>query len=207
MAKKKIKVLSSAVGYNLAADGYDKKEAYLNSFEKGNVLKLLGDIKDKMILDIGAGTGRVSVPLAKAGAKVTALDVSEEMLRQVQGKSKKGKVVIETVVGDAESLPFEDNSFDMVVAGFLIVHLKDPTRFLDEAYRVLKDGGVLLVTNINQKDPPVVKTKEGDIIIESYYHRPERVREILESLAFGINEEIFVREGERWINQILLCSK
>ena len=72
------------------------------------------------------------------------------------------------MVGDAESLPFENESFDMVSAAFLIVHLKNPRLFFDEAYRVLKDGGILAITNINQKDPPQVKTKQGSIIIESF---------------------------------------
>jgi len=202
---KKIKILDSETGYNLAASVYDKKEKYLNSFEKGQLLPMLGDVRGKKILDVGAGTGRVSVPLAKAGALVTAVDVSEAMFEILKIKRLKD-CKIETVVGDGESLPFEDGAFDIVVAAFFIVHLKDPTRFFDEAYRVLKDGGILLVTNINQKEPPEVETKAGAIIIESYYHRPEKVRESLEELAFGV-EEIMVKEGDTWVNQILLCQK
>jgi len=110
-------------------------------------------------------------------------------------------------VGDAESLPFKNETFDIVSAAFLIVHLKDPTRFFDEVYRVLKDGGLFVVTNINQKDPPLVKTKEGQIIIESFYHRPGKIKEILESLAFNIQEEVFVKEKDLWVDQIILARK
>lgn len=195
--------MPSVSGYNLAAADYDKKEKYLNSFEKDKFIPLLGEVKGKTILDVGAGTGRTSVVLAKMGAEVTALDVSEEMLKELKNKNSK----IEIVVGDAESLPFPDKSFDAVVAAFLIVHLKDPTRFFDEAYRVLKDGGILLVTNINQKEPPEVKTSAGVIKIESYYHRPEKVREILESLAYDIKNEIIVKENDVWVNQIIAAQK
>jgi ubiquinone/menaquinone biosynthesis C-methylase UbiE len=93
-----------------------------------------------------------------------------------------------------------------VVAAFLIVHLKDPTRFFDEAYRVLKPNGKLIVTNINQKEAPEVETKQGVIKIDSYYHRPEKIREILESLAFGV-EETVVKEKDVWVNQIVVAKK
>jgi len=114
---------------------------------------------------------------------------------------------IDTVVGEATSLPFKDNKFNFVVAAFLVVHLKNPLSFFDEAYRVLKDGGQLIVTNINQKEPPEVKTKQGKIKIESFYHRPERIIEGLENLSFKIEKNIFVYENDIWINQIVVASK
>lgn len=200
---KKIKVLSSEEGYNLAADYYDEKEKYLNSFEQGKILPILGDVAGKKVLDVGAGTGRLAVFLANRGADVTALDISGKMLEMIKRKHKK----IVTKIGDAENLPFKDNSFDISVAAFLIVHLKDPSRFFDEVYRVLKDESIFVVTNINQKDPPLVKTKNGEIIIESFYHRPEKIRNILESLAFKVEKEIFVKQGEVWINQIIVAKK
>lgn len=200
---KKPKFLSSEEGYNLAAAVYDENENYLNSFEQGELIPLLAGIADKKVLDVGAGTGRLSVSLASRGAKVTALDLSPKMLEKIKRKNKQ----ITTVVGDAENLPFKNDAFDIVTAAFLVVHLKDPARFFDEVYRVLKDGGLFLVTNINQKHPPEVKTKEGQIIIESFYHRPEKIREILESLAFKIEEEVFVKEKDVWVNQIILARK
>ena len=190
MSKRKPKYLSSEEGYNLVAGRYDEKEGYLNSFEQKKLLPLLGNIRGKKILDAGAGTGRLAVELAKfPGAKVTALDVSAEMLDRLK------------------NLPFMSGSFDVVLAAFLMVHLKDPRRFFDEAYRVLKDGGIFLATNINQKDPPVVKTSQGSIIIESFYHRPEKIRALLESLAFSVEQEIFVKEKDVWVNQIVLARK
>jgi len=199
----KIKILPSDKGYDLAAKDYDHKESYLDSFEKNSILPLLGDLAGKKVLDVGAGTGRLAIRLAKQGAFVTALDTSAEMLKVLAGKSP----YIILTVGDAEDLPFENNSFDLVAATFLIVHLKNPARFFDEAYRVLKDGGQFLITNINQKDPPEIKTKEGTIKIESYYHRPEKIIEMLRELAFTIEKEKFVKEGENWVNQIILATK
>ncbi len=199
----KIKILKSAPGYDLAAANYDKKEKYLNSFEQNKFLPLLGDMKNKKVLDVGAGTGRLSLVLSKSGALVTALDVSGKMLQILQNKDKK----IETVVGDAESLPFPDNTFDIVTAAFLVVHLKDPNTFFDEAYRVLKDGGILAFSNINQKEPPEVQTAEGKIKIESFYHRPEKIIEELEGLAFQVEKNVLVYEKNIWINQLIIARK
>lgn len=199
----KKQILNSQAGYNLLADYYAQREKYWDNFEKGRVLPMLGNVKNKKILDVGAGTGRLAIRLAKAGAKVTALDISEAMLNKLKAISYKLKVV----VGDAENLPFGDESFDIVIATFLAVHLKDPNRFFEEACRVLKQSGLFLITNINQRKAPAVKTKEGLIEIESYYHRPEKIRKALEELAFGIEKEEFVKEDGVWVNQIVLARK
>lgn len=199
----KVKILNSADGYNLLADYYNKKEKYWDSFEKDQVLPLLGNVKEKKVLDIGAGTGRLAVRLANLGAEVTALDISEVMVDKLKAKSYKLKAIL----GEAENLPFDDNSFDIVIATFLIVHLKDLEKFFDEVYRVLKPDGLFLVTNINQRKAPEIKVGKDLIEVESYYHKPELVVEELESLAFSVKENKFIKEGDTWINQIVLVSK
>lgn len=199
----KVKVFSPADGYNLAVGDYDKKEKYLDSFEQGRLLPLFGDLTNKLVLDAGAGTGRLSLRLAARGAVVTALDISPAMLNILRKKNKN----IRTVVGDVENMPYADASFDYIVATFVIVHLKNLTKFFDEAYRVLKDSGKLFVTNINQKEAPEIITARGRIKVASFYHRPKQVRNILEKLAFTVEKEIFLSASENWINQILVAKK
>ncbi|MEK7580146.1 MAG: class I SAM-dependent methyltransferase [Patescibacteria group bacterium] len=203
MSKKKIKILDSKSGYNLAAANYDKKEKYLNSFEQGKIFELLGEIKNKEVLDVGAGTGRLTNILVQKGAKVTAMDISKKMLDVLRRKNP----LIKTIIGGAENLPFKDKIFDLVISTFLIIHLKDLTKFFNEVCRVLKDDGYFLLTNINQKEAPEIDTVKGLIKIESHYHRPEKARKLLEESAFNIEKEIFVREKDVWINQILFVRK
>jgi len=217
---RKIKNLPPSAGYDLYANFYDKKLAFLDSFEQFQLLPNLGNIIGKKILDVGAGTGRLSIRLAEKGAAVTAMDVSEEMLGVLNTKIKvkdeipvpfaTGKLELAGMtiaVADAENLPFPDNSFDIVIAAFLIVHLKNPKIFFNEAYRVLKPNGLLAITNINQKTPPELKTEKGKIIIESYYHRPEKIVSDLESLAFSIQKNILIKDKDVWINQIIIAEK
>ncbi|KKR07463.1 MAG: Methyltransferase type 11 [Parcubacteria group bacterium GW2011_GWC2_39_14] len=201
--KAKITIYDSAEGYDLASADYDKKEAYLNSFEKDWWDYDLTDLSEKDVLDVGAGTGRLSVTLLRRGAKVTALDVSAKMLERLH---KKGPA-INIVEGDAENLPFESESFDLITAAFVVVHLKDPAIFFKEAERVLRPGGLLIITNINQKEAPSVKTSVGQIKIKSYYHRPEMILELLESARFKFVKEKIIKEGGNWINQIVTAQK
>lgn len=203
MPKRKTTCYDPATGYARYAAHYDEKTNYLNSFEQGKLMPLLGDLKNKSVLEVGAGSGRLALQLQRQGAKVTALDVSAEMLAILKAKNS----AIATRVAEAEYLPFADKTFEIVLAAFLIVHLKDPRRFFEQAHRVLKPAGKLIVTNINQKRPPELKTRAGAITIQSYYHRPEAVLEQLESLAFEIKENILVKEKEVWINQIILAEK
>jgi len=190
--KAKITIYDSAEGYDLASADYDKKEAYLNSFEKDWWDYDLTDLSEKDVLDVGAGTGRLSVTLLRRGAKVTALDVSAKMLERLH---KKGPA-INIVEGDAENLPFESESFDLITA-----------IFFKEAERVLRPGGLLIITNINQKEAPSVKTSVGQIKIKSYYHRPEMILELLESARFKFVKEKIIKEGGNWINQIVTAQK
>ena len=203
MSKKKIQHLSSKQGYDLYAKFYDKKNKYLDSFEQYNIFPNLPNLMGKKVLDVGAGSGRLTTQMVNKGAEVTAFDVSPEILKVLAKKNSK----IKTVIGDAEKMPFLENSFDVVVATFLIVHLKDLNQFFAEAHRVLKPSGIFLLTNINQKKAPELKTDKGLIIIESYYHRPEEVVEKLEENLFEVNKNIFIKEKDVWINQVVVGSK
>jgi len=201
---KKSRVCAPEEGYNLYADIYEGDIGYLNSFEKDVLINTLGDLKGKRVLDLGAGTGRMIHHLRNLGATVVAVDVSEKMLERL----KKRYADVECHVADVENLPFEDESFDLVLAAFLIVHLGDLTTAFDEAYRVLKPGGYFVVTNINQRRAPKLKLKNGEgIVIDSYYHRPEDVLKALNGSFFEIKKEDFVMEGKAWTNQIIKAFK
>ena len=104
--------------------------------------------KDDRILEIGAGTGRYSIALAKEGFQVTAVELVEKNLEELR-ENASGLENIEAYQGDALDLGrFDDNSFDVTLSFGPMYHLyeaADQHRALDEAIRVTKPGGVILV--------------------------------------------------------------
>lgn len=100
------------------------------------------------VLDMGCGTGRFTLPLAKYAKKVTGLDASAAMIEQASQKAQQEGLTIDFREADMEQLPFEDQSFDVVVSMLALMHIPLESRqkvFL-EASRVLRPGGRLLVS-------------------------------------------------------------
>jgi SAM-dependent methyltransferase len=100
------------------------------------------DVRTLRVLEVGAGTGRDAGEIASLGARVVALDYSEESLK-LMGSAVGGRVSV--VCGDATGLPFAPETFDVVYHQGLLEHFRNPADLLDENIRVLKRGGILLV--------------------------------------------------------------
>ncbi|TSC79451.1 MAG: UbiE/COQ5 methyltransferase [Parcubacteria group bacterium Gr01-1014_29] len=96
-------------------------------------------------LEVGAGTGSISKALVERGHEVLATDIS---LKMVEEMKKKG---VNAIMCDAEKLPFPDATFDTVLASEVLYYLDHPELFLSEARRVLKPGGVLLLSSANAR--------------------------------------------------------
>ena len=101
--------------------------------------------KGMKVLDIGAGTGRLSIALSQAGADVTAVDISENMLTFLGGIDPKIKIM----VSSGDCLPVSDNTIDAITSVDAIVHFKRWKDFLAEHARVLKVGGICIYNMYN----------------------------------------------------------
>ena len=108
------------------------------------ILKVINPVGLK-ILEVGAGTGRDSVNLAKLGAEVTVLDFSESSLRIIGSlKDRYCLDNLKIVNGDALSTPFDDKTFDLVFRQGLLEHFREPKKLLKEQYRIIRPGGYCL---------------------------------------------------------------
>jgi SAM-dependent methyltransferase len=138
--------------HDVAAVSYDEKWGIdFGETGRGQVLgkvrKLLGaelDLGFESALEIGAGTGYFSLNLMRAGLidELTCTDISSGMLDVLQGNAQRlGLHRVNTLQADAESLPFRDESFDLVIGHAVLHHLPDLDRAFAEFRRILRPGG------------------------------------------------------------------
>lgn len=97
------------------------------------------------VLDVACGTGNAAIPAAEAGATVTGLDLTPELLEGARAAAAAAGVELELVEGDAEALPFGDASFDVVLSTFGCMFAPDHHRTAAEIARVLRPGGRMCV--------------------------------------------------------------
>jgi demethylmenaquinone methyltransferase/2-methoxy-6-polyprenyl-1,4-benzoquinol methylase len=113
------------------------------------------------LLDVAGGTGDISFKfLKRAGSgHSTVLDITENMLIEGRKRAETSQMVdnLDWVVGDAMALPFADNSFDVYTISFGIRNVTRPQEALNEAYRVLRPGGRLMVLEFSQIPVPLAQ--------------------------------------------------
>ena len=119
------------------------------------VLKMVGKSNPKTILDIATGTGDLAILMAQTKAeKIIGLDISAGMLEVGVQKiaAKNLNKTIEMVLGDSESMPFEDNYFDAITVAFGVRNFENLEKGLAEILRVLKPNGIFVILETSVPD-------------------------------------------------------
>jgi malonyl-CoA O-methyltransferase len=132
-------------GYDRWALVCDHDANPLPALEEPFVHEALGVVAGLAVLDLGCGTGRHALRLAAARAAVTAVDFSEGML--AEARRKPGAESVRFLVHDLhDPLPLAGGSFDRVVSGLVLEHLRDLDGFFREARRMLRTGGRAVIS-------------------------------------------------------------
>lgn len=100
------------------------------------IASFLAPLENATVLDVGTGTGRAAIALARRGARVTGVDASREMLDVAERRAREAGVVVTFRRGDAHALDFPDRTFDAVVCLRVLMHTPDWRQSLAELCRV-----------------------------------------------------------------------
>jgi ubiquinone/menaquinone biosynthesis C-methylase UbiE len=101
--------------------------------------------RDSDVLEVGCGLGTDAVNFARRGARYTGVDLTEASIELVKGRFDFEGLAADLRVADAETLPFTDDTFDLVYSHGVLHHTPDTQRAINEVHRVLKPGGTAMV--------------------------------------------------------------
>lgn len=130
----------------------DKSRLFNEFLEVPCMVKAVGDVQDKRLLDVGCGAGVHLKKYLKKGARCFGVDQSKTMIEL----AKKNCPQVEFKVASIDKLPYKDSSFDIVTASLCIDYIDDLRKVFKEISRVLKKGGKFLYSN----ESPISSARE-----------------------------------------------
>lgn len=156
--------------FNKQAPVYDETNTILYSkygkISCENIFEFLKDKEYKKLLDIGCGTGYLIDMLSKEyEAEFTGLDLSPEMIKQANSKNIKNAKFVE---GRSDAIPFDDNTFNIVTCSQSFHHYPDTDKAMQEAKRVLKPGGLYILSDTGVGPFKMLGVKIDDFIYRHF---------------------------------------
>ncbi len=131
--------------YNRIAPVYDALEAIVERVAFSRWRRILWSrIEGKQLLEVGIGTGK-NLAYHPEGVRVTAIDLSDRMMKRARHRATRGEVEVDLALGDAQLLPFATDVFDAALATFVFCSVPDPVLGLQEVRRVVRQGGQVLL--------------------------------------------------------------
>lgn len=184
--------------YSKRAGDYDRQKARTWKSEIGFKAQILDGIVRAALtvgtgvcLEIGVGSGRVCLPLIKeAELCFVGIDLSKEMLKLAERKvlSYRGKSNL--LLADAEHIPFQDNTFNLVICTSTLHYLTSPKRALEETSRVLKRKGVFVYGDVgmHEMDTTEFMDKLEKTISPAHakYHKPSEMHRLIKEYGIRV---------------------
>ena len=175
--------------FGRSANEYVKSQIHRKGSDLKWLLEMAGLKGNEEILDVATGGGHTANAFAPYAHKVTAMDLTPEMLNAAEKFIKgNGHSNVLFMEGDAENMPFSNHHFDLVICRIAPHHFPNINKFISEAYRVLKDGGQFLLD-----DNVVPENDEFD----HFYNKIEKMRDFSHYRAWKKTE---------WIQKIELAG-
>lgn len=124
------------------------------------ILKDVGDFDQAV--DLGCGTGELLLVLNHHARQVIGVDSSPMMLEEAHKRFSARGTRADLRLGQLEHLPLKNGEVDLAIISLALHHLSDPRAALDEAYRILKDRGALIIAEFERHDNEMLRQKYGD---------------------------------------------
>lgn len=204
MKNKGKKEVSISRLYDIWAKGYDKQNNLLFFLEEQITYNLF-NFRGKDILDLGCGTGRYAIPLAKKN-RVVAVDFNRKMLNVARKKAKKAEVKINFVESDVAKFR-PTGKFDVILS----MMVQDQTKDLEKVGKVIldasKEGTELFISNVHPvRMKEILRKGKSEIIpgylIGEYYHPASEYVKVFRKLGFKLVKEIDIIFENRYFNII-----
>lgn len=154
---------------------------YCEALRWRDALQLLGDMRNKALLDVGCGTGKNSLIFAKLGARVTGIDVSEKSVQTAREWAKRQGLRADFCVCAAEELNkvCRPCSVDIVIFHAVMHHVSDPNSAIRSALSVLKPGGILIALEPKAENPiAIIGRKYMHVCMPTLDEHPFRLGEL-----------------------------
>ncbi len=205
--------------YDIYANRYDRIKAYEPEYEHAllavPIMQMIAPHRSPLVLDVATGTGRLPDALLNHvhfQGRVVGVDLSRRMLAIAADKMAADGERVAWLWGPAEKLPFDDSAFDVVTCLESLEFMRQPSRVLAEMARVLRPGGVLLITNrIGTRTMPGKLYSEAeltavlagcgldDVLVEPWQEDYQRV--------WGFKAGSGAPTGARPLAEVLRCSR
>lgn len=148
--------------FSEVAEQWDNMRAnFFSESLREKSLSLANLVRGNTAADIGAGTGFMTEGLLQRGLQVVAIDQSAEMLHVLKKKFA-GYPGLDCRVGESENLPIVDASVDCVFANMYLHHVESPQTTITEMARILKPGGKLVITDLDEHRFMFLRTEHHD---------------------------------------------
>ena len=185
--------------YSIRAKDYDRQKSRTWKSENGfgteildEVLNAFAGFEDKLLLEVGVGSGRNAKPLLeKIRPCLVGLDLTREMLNNARNKLLAHKQHFDLILGDAEHLPFAAETFDAILCMSTMHYFEDQEKTLEDYGRLLKQGGTFVYGDLSiheADDHEFFETLERTISrAHRRYYKASETRRLLETHGFHVS--------------------
>jgi ubiquinone/menaquinone biosynthesis C-methylase UbiE len=175
------------------AIAYDRMDfSRINHAFAESAISLITKTDFAMVLDAGTGTARIPIIIAqrKPNWQIIGIDLAESMLTIGKENIERANLdrQINLALIDSKQMPYADNYFDLIISNSLVHHLPDPKPFFQEARRVLKPEGAILIRDLLRPDSPTKIQAMVKEIDPTYDERQKQLFADSLHAAFTLNE-------------------